>query len=291
MTSQFKQRLLVGSFGVLFLAIIIYFSHTPFFKPIFALISAAIITFALLEYYQLAQNKGMKPLTNLGINCTIVYVIAVYLGTQYSNLAYLSSFTLFGSLFLFFLSFFKSQANPLVNLAVTVFGLAYVTIPLSFIIKLNYFSSVQFQYDGRIWLVYVLAITKMTDIGAYFFGKTMGKRKLAPHISPQKTVEGAVGGLLSAVVTSILFAFYINWMFPNLSSHMNGWQSIVIGFLISLSAQFGDLAESILKRDARVKDSSRLPGLGGMLDIVDSLVFTLPLMYFILKMGLLYNPT
>jgi phosphatidate cytidylyltransferase len=156
-----------------------------------------------------------------------------------------------------------------------------LTLPISCALRINYFFPTHALEDGRLWLAYVLLVTKMTDIGAYFCGKIFGKNKLAPSISPKKTVEGALGGLGAALLTSLIFAFFASHFAP---FHMTFLQSIWIGITMSILAQLGDLSESLLKRDAGVKDSSHLPGLGGMLDIVDSLVFTLPLMYLLLKM-------
>lgn len=286
MTNHFKQRLVVGSLSVALLFVVIYFSYSPFFKPFFVLFTTGIISLALIEYYQLARHKGFRPLMIPSLVCTFIYIIAVYMSLHIPHLAFLPSLTLFCFFLLFFLFFFKAEANPLINLAITVFGLAYLLLPLSCIIKINYFFMPHNEQDGRLWLAYVFAITKITDIGGYVFGKTLGRYKLLPHISPKKTIEGAVGGLLMAVMTSILFHLYSSYASPLFPFVLTLWQSIWLGLLLSLVAQFGDLAESLLKRDAGVKDSSNLPGLGGVLDIVDSLVFTLPLMYFVLKLGL-----
>lgn len=283
-SKQLKSRLLIGGLGVIFLAIAIYFSYVPLFKPVFVLIIAGVIALALLEYYYLTQNKGLKPLLILGTTCSVFYTIAVYLSFQYSFLIPLPSFVLWLFLFIFFMAFFKNQPNPISNIAITLFGIAYLTLPLSFALKLNYLPGI--PQDGRLWLAYVLTITKLTDVGAYFFGKLLGKHKLAPHISPQKTIEGAIGGTFLAVAASLACHYLAN-RFHVSSFMLTGWQSIGLGFLISIVAQFGDLAESLLKRDAGVKDSSRLPGLGGILDVVDSLIFTLPLVYFMLKAGLI----
>ena len=170
------------------------------------------------------------------------------------------------------------------NLAITLFGIIYLTLPISCALRINYFFPEQAAQDGRLWLAYVLLVTKMTDIGAYFCGKTLGKNKLAPSISPKKTIEGALGGLGAALITSLIFTLLASTLtiFP-----MSFLQSIWIGIAMSVLAQLGDLSESLLKRDAGVKDSSHLPGLGGMLDIVDSLIFTLPLMYLLLKMEII----
>ncbi len=280
LSTHFKQRLFLGSLGIFGLALCIYFSFHAIFKPFFILLNAGIISFTLLEYYHLAQHKGYLPSTYLGFFCSIAYVISLAFTLHDPSLNGLPSLILLGSLFLFFLSFFYRQPLALGNLAVTVFGLAYVTIPLSSVIGITYFFPPGAAEDGRLWLAYVLIISKMADIGAYFFGKTLGKTKLAPSISPQKTLEGAIGGLGIALASSILFALTATFKISIV-------QSIWLGLLFGMLSQFGDLAESLIKRDAGVKDSSQLPGLGGLLDIVDSLVFTLPLMYILLQMHLL----
>lgn len=285
-SKQLKHRLVVGSLTALFIFTLIYFSYTPFFKPFFVLIAATIIALALIEYYYLTQTKGLNPLIELGTTCSVLYIIAVYISVQYPTVLPLPSFILWMFLFSFFVAFFKNQPNPITNIAVTLFGIAYLTLPLSFAIKLNYLQIPQSEQDGRLWLAYALAVTKLTDIGAYFFGMFLGKHKLAPHISPQKTVEGAIGGIVLAIAGSLAFHFISQNFFPN-SFTLTGWKSIGVGLLVSIVAQFGDLAESLLKRDAGVKDSNRLPGVGGILDVVDSLIFTLPLVFFMLKAGLI----
>ncbi|MDD5671236.1 MAG: phosphatidate cytidylyltransferase, partial [Candidatus Omnitrophica bacterium] len=108
--------------------------------------------------------------------------------------------------------------------------------------------------------------------GAYFVGKNYGKIKLIEHISPNKSVEGAVGGFLTTVALSLLSFIYL--------PHVPFVHLLVLGILTGLLAQLGDLAESVMKRDAGVKDSGAVPGLGGILDILDSLILTIPFIYY-----------
>jgi phosphatidate cytidylyltransferase len=279
--THFQQRIIMGSLSILLVGLGIYFSYHPLFRPLYVLINAAVISMAVIEYYHLAENKGFHPLSWFGVGCTTAYVIASYLGIKYPSAAELPSLILLGALILFFLYYFYQPTVALGNLAVSTFAIVYLTIPLTYGLKITYFSEGG-PVDGRLWLVYILIVTKITDIGAYLFGSLMGKIKLAPMISPKKTVEGAAGGLVAALLASIAFYFLLTGYY---SIEMTLWQGIWLGLIIGVLSQFGDLAESILKRDAGVKDSSKLPGLGGILDIVDSLVFTLPLMYVLLKMG------
>ncbi len=282
--SKFKQRLAVGGLGSILVLFAIAYATHPLFRPIFVLMTAIAISFALWEYYHIAHGKGLKPLSAVGIAATGCYVVATFLGIEYASLSLLPGVVLFSTLCVVLAYFFVKGSDPFTNTAVTLFGILYLTIPLSFIISITYFFPPEASQDGRIWFLYLLFVTKFTDVGAYFFGKTLGKNKLVPFISPKKTWEGAIGGLTIAVITSILFQQIITHYSTTLPLFQMTWmQSIVIGIAISLLAQFGDLAESLLKRDGGVKDSSHLPGLGGMLDVVDSLIFTAPFVYFLMR--------
>lgn len=279
---QFQERVISGSIGFLALYFTILFSDRSFFQPFFILFTALATAVALYEYYFLTAQKGFSPLYKIGILSSSIYIFGVGYTIYFPNVSELPSFILLGTLLLCFLYYFQKGESPLGNLAVTLFGILYVTLPLACVIKINYFFPFGGTEDGRLWLSYVLAVSKITDVAAYFTGVLKGKNKLAPNISPKKTKEGAIGGLCAAIGLSFLFGLASTFhLFP---MHITLWQSVWIGLLLSILAQLGDLTESLLKRDAKVKDSNHLPGLGGMLDIVDSLVFTLPFMYLLLQL-------
>jgi phosphatidate cytidylyltransferase len=278
-TSAFTQRLIVSIILVFILLTAIYYSHNPYTCPFFLLLASILIGGAVLEYYQIAAAKGYKPLRWVGLFGTIAFIAASYFATQETSHLMLPEITVGAILMISFGYYFYTGTSPLINLAITMFGIAYLTIPLSFAIRINYFFPIDGAQDGRIWLLYLLIVTKITDTGAYFSGKKWGKHKLAPAISPNKTWEGALGGLATGVVASLVFAS----LFPNSMFHLSALNGLWLGAAISIVAQYGDLAESLLKRDGGVKDSSALPGLGGLLDIADSLVFTAPLVYIFLK--------
>jgi len=281
--SHMNQRLTTSGIGVAILLFFLYLSHTIFFDWLFVLFIATMVGLALWEYYRIAKSNGMHPLAKIGIIGSTCYIIAVFLSTQWVGMKPLPIAVLGLTLLVAFVYYFIKGKDPFVNLAVTCFALAYLTLPLSFAVDINYFFPAESTQDGRWWLLYLFAVTKMTDAGAFFVGKQFGTKKLAPYISPRKTVEGALGGFLVAVLTSILFYLATNLFFHQPPILLTLWQSIWLGSLICIAAQFGDLAESLLKRDVGVKDSNtKLPGLGGMLDIVDSLVFTVPLLYIFL---------
>lgn len=282
--NNLQQRLVVGSVSTACMLFAIYLSHTPAFSSIFVLLIAAIISLALWEYYHIAQLKQLQPLSKIGLIGTVAFTCSTFLSTQFEQ-AQLLPHIVFGlTLASGYLYYFIKGTDPLVNLAVTLFGFVYLTIPLSFLILINYFSANPTVVDGRWCLFYLLTVTKMTDTGGYFIGKRFGRTKLSPGISPKKTWEGAIGGLCTSILASVILYAIFNHFFQHSPFDITLWQSIWLGALISVTAQFGDLAESLLKRDTGVKDSSHLPGLGGVLDIVDSVIFTAPLMYLFLKM-------
>lgn len=267
--SNFQQRLVLSTAFFLVLAFAITFSTSPLFRPIFTLLVLAVVGSALWEYYRISREKNIEPLVGVGIVGSSLYLYTLFLSTQYAAFANLPQMVLLLTLFAAFLTALINRKNPLVTLSTTLFGLCYLTLPLATLIPINFVF-------GRFWLVYLLVVTKMTDMGGYFAGKILGKNKFVPSISPKKTWEGAVGGFLSSIIASVML-FWGFTDFPII-------YGVALGALLSILAQFGDLAESLLKRDCGVKDSSHLPGLGGMLDIVDSLVFTAPTLYFLLQM-------
>lgn len=277
MSLQFKQRLIVSILSILAIAFFIYFSQIPWFKPLFFGLNAVIVAVALLEYYRLTINRGFHPATISGTLCGVIYIMSLYPGIDQTFWRPLPLLILLFSLLILSVLFFRNHSQVMANLAITFFGLVYLAVPIGCAIQINYWPSID-GIDGRMWLAYVLIVTKMTDIGAYFTGKTIGQRPLAPHISPKKTIEGAIGGIVAATLASILFAVYLDGSLFTLI------QSFWLGILIAILAQLGDLVESNLKRDAGVKDSNQIPGLGGVLDQADSLVFTLPLVYLLIQM-------
>lgn len=282
--TNLQQRLTVSIIGVLLLLFSIYFSTTPLFRPIFVFLFASCIAFAIWEYYQIAIAKKCVPLVRLGLCASFAYVFSLSLVAHGWASLLLPQIIFALSLLIFSIYYLFRDHDPLINLAVTIFALIYLTVPLSLMLSINYFFEKTGTQDGRLWFCYLLAVTKMTDTGAYFVGKKFGRQKLAPHISPKKTIEGAVGGLLASLIASLAF-FWASQAYPNsFRLTINLTESLFLGLAIGVIGQFGDLIESLLKRDGGVKDSNQLPGLGGMLDIVDSLVFTTPIVYFFLQL-------
>ena len=174
----------------------------------------------------------------------------------------------------------KLNAHGIETMAITLFGLMYVAWLGNFMTRINFVT-----VNGRYWVMYLVVVTKFTDIGAYLIGSSLGRHKMIPRISPKKTWEGTVGGVLFAVGGSFLCL----WVMPD-ESRADGMEvshAIVLGMLLGVAAVIGDLAESLIKREAGVKDSSTiLPGHGGCLDMIDSLLFTAPLLYVYMRLVL-----
>ena len=152
----------------------------------------------------------------------------------------------------------------------------YVPWLLNFIQKINFFPGI----DGRFYVLYFILVTKFSDVGAYCVGSLVGRHKMIPRISPGKTWEGFAGAIVVSTGASIAFAHLAG---PRLAG-MTTPHAAILGVLLSVAAVIGDLIESLFKREAGVKDSGRFfPGIGGILDLLDSLLFNAPLMYLYLR--------
>jgi phosphatidate cytidylyltransferase len=161
-----------------------------------------------------------------------------------------------------------------------VIGVLYTGGLLSFGYALREYPYAIGNRAGTVLVAFPLVLTWASDIGAYFVGRAIGGRKLIPAVSPGKTVSGALGGLVTTIVVSSLYVRFA--LVPLASLTMTVPAALLFGAIISVSAQIGDLVESLLKREANVKDSSRLiPGHGGLLDRLDSLLFVLPVAYLL----------
>ncbi|MCC7476569.1 MAG: phosphatidate cytidylyltransferase [Pirellulales bacterium] len=192
---------------------------------------------------------------------------------------------------------FDTKRPTTVYLGLEAFSILYLGGLLGFIVQLRALSGGSFGEEGRVGmlaLVSLLAIVKMSDTGQYTAGRLFGKHKLAPSISPGKTWEGVAGGALFAIVAAVIV---FGWAGPQITGRPGGCAALmadlarlarVTGFAIALTAAgiLGDLAESVLKREAGVKDSSAwMPGFGGVLDLLDSLLGAAPVAYLLWAVG------
>jgi phosphatidate cytidylyltransferase len=180
---------------------------------------------------------------------------------------------------------FRQPGESVVRIALGILTVVYVAVPVSFLLALRLHGD---NPRGMAALVSLVLIVKTSDAGAYFSGRWFGRRKMAPLISPKKTVAGFVGGLLTAAGVSWIF---FDGIAPGIAGSAAGQTSLagalVYGLLIGLAGVIGDLSESLLKRDMERKDSSGwMPGLGGVLDVLDSLLFAAPIAYLCWVLGL-----
>lgn len=183
--------------------------------------------------------------------------------------------------------FQASEGRATLRLASTLLPCCYLGVPFAFLVGLRLQGGNSW---GMVSLLSLLVVVKMSDAGAYGAGRLWGRRKLAPRLSPNKTLEGAIGGLVVAALAAIAFRWAIvPLIVPNeLESAGNEVAWAIYGCLLAVAAMGGDLAESLVKRDLGCKDSSRwLPGLGGMLDLIDSVLFAAPVAYFSWIAGLI----
>lgn len=165
----------------------------------------------------------------------------------------------------------KLRQNALTDVAVTIFGAVYIGLLSGYLVRIHLPES------GAKLVIYFVAVAKSADIGGYLTGKFLGRHKLAPNISPKKTIEGAAGG----IVLSIVVAFALSSLLPGPFS--SSWK-ILFALLVNVTAQFGDLAESVLKRSCNVKDSAViLPRVCGALDLIDSILLSAPVGYYLIR--------
>jgi phosphatidate cytidylyltransferase len=174
------------------------------------------------------------------------------------------------------------EDEPLRTMAYTLFGLLYVLWLFNFITKILYLTPrANGAVTGQFYVLYLIAVTKFSDMGAYLTGSAIGRHLMSPHISAKKTWEGFFGALGFALLCSLaLFK-----LMPGHLSALTWTHATVLGLLLGFAAVIGDLGESIVKRSTGVKDSGgMLPGIGGALDLIDSLLFTAPLLFFYLRL-------
>ncbi|MFW6107566.1 MAG: phosphatidate cytidylyltransferase [bacterium] len=240
---------------------------------------------ALTELYQMMRRAGLRPFSNIGVSTGVVlipYYVWLYPAADGSvsgeaavalALAPLAFFV-----FILLARAASARGDPgpqLRNAAVTLFGVMYVAVPLALLVRLRFFGS-----EGWHCVAVVVAVAKITDTGAYFCGKAFGRHKLAPRISPNKTIEGAVGGLVFGVLAWFALAYLME--IETLTRPPVG-VIMLSGLAVSAAGQAGDLTESLIKRACDVKDSSdMLPVLGGVLDLIDSLLLAGPAGYVLL---------
>lgn len=237
-----------------------------------ALTVVLFIAAGLYEFFLMLERKGTGTYKYFGIALGSLIPISIMLRFELTR-GWEFLFIILALLFLVVMQFKRRQhSGAIIGISTTVFGIVYISWSFSFLIKIRYLEG------GLGLLAALLLITKSCDIGAYLIGSRFGRHSFVPSISPHKTIEGALGGVVFSVLSAIAFKPVLNSSYLTL---------IALGVGISILGQLGDISESLIKRDCQIKDSgSVFPGMGGVLDQIDSLLFTAPVFYFYLSVFL-----
>lgn len=251
------QRIISALVGIPLVVIAVWFGGIPLI-----LLTGLIIVLGLREMTEMLAKLGLKPSLWLAVAGGLIMTAGSFLykeGYPGPTITIILFMHLLATVALY-------PRYSLLDSAGTMMGTMYVGL-------LNYFYLLRMLPDGWIWLIFTLTATWATDTMAYFIGMAFGRRRIAPALSPKKTLEGAVGGFAGSILVAAAFSFI--YSFLPLS------KVLLLGLALGAAAQVGDLLESAFKRQAGVKDSSDLiPGHGGILDRIDSTLFTAPLVYY-----------
>ena len=282
--SELTTRILLALFGIPLTLGLIYAGGWIFVAAL-----GGVAGIGAWELFRMARTAGNEPLDTAGIALAAsvpLFVHAAYLNVFRVTLT--MTMLVFMALLASVIWLRGTSRKPLVSFALTVAGIIYPGL-IVYMYPLRYHDYAIGALAGSTVLMFPIAVTWATDTGAYAFGRMFGRRKLIPSVSPAKTIEGALGGVLIAIVGAWLYVMFLLKPFAQLSVLPSG--IIIFGLAVGVVGQIGDLAESLLKRDSGVKDSSKLlPGHGGILDRFDSLLFVLPVAYLLLQHILVPSP-
>jgi phosphatidate cytidylyltransferase len=252
----------------------------------------ALILLGIREFYQLIEAKGAHPLWGFGLTAGALLPVVAFFGNEYHVTMLMTAVLLA----VMVAQVGKAQiTEALASISGTFFGVFYVGWLLSHAVTLRNFQKVVASkwgpdagslYDpnaGAFFVVFCVTAVVLSDAGAYFAGRAWGRRKLAPKISPGKTVEGALGGVVVGTLGALLCKGIFDLAWPALSQGLSWAFAALLGPVLSMAGIVGDLVESLLKRDAAQKDAGHLlPGMGGVLDRIDSALLAIPVMYYLL---------
>ena len=284
---RLRSGLLIGLFGL----IVVLLGGWYF------TIAISLLTYiALLEFFRMAEFTGIKPATKTTLFACLIIIISTYLEViGLLDREIYNSFLPICSVVICTWLLLQPKSGKISDIAASIFGLFYLGFLPSYWIKLRGVQTAltnssegsvsleSFSNSSGLSLTLISCLLIVaSDIGSYFIGKSFGKTPLSP-ISPSKTIEGLIGGIICSILVATSFAFLLNWQNPFLIG-------ILYGILVSLMALVGDLIESMMKRDAKLKDSGTfLPGHGGILDRIDSYIFTPSVIYYIIIIMKYFN--
>jgi len=255
-----KQRLITALWGLPLITTVIWFG-----EPWFTIVIASLGLLAAYEFYRIVSTQQVRALTYLGLIWTLLFIISPHFGYAAATPLLLTSLVMIS---LIYMLSRKTVEGAYTGCVWTIAGVLYIGWLLSYLVALRGLDA------GRYWVFLALFVTFASDSSAYFIGRAWGKHRLAPHISPGKTWEGAVAGALGAIIISLglvkLFGLPLSY-----------GQVILLGLLVSVFAQLGDLVESLFKRNMSIKESGNFfPGHGGILDRIDSAAFAAVVVYY-----------
>lgn len=275
--SELTKRVLFAVVAIPVVAGTLYYGDAPL-----AILLSITAGLAAWEYNRMAAVAGARPMMVWGVVLAALLPLGVHAARLGLWVPPISLVALLVPLLLSVALWTRgSDGRPIEAVATTIFGVWYTGGMLAVIYTLRYHRFAIGDEAGMLLVFFPMVLTWVNDMGAFFAGRAWGKRKLMPSVSPGKTVAGAVGGLVVCAVAAWAYVEFL--LGPRAQLGMTVPAVLLFGAAISVAAQVGDLAESMLKREAKVKDSSTLiPGHGGVLDRVDSLLFTIPLAYVLL---------
>lgn len=242
-----------------------------------------VMIIASKEYVDILKNKGFLPFFKVILIVSITMIFVTFSG--YHHL--ISLILLMGTIGSFLAVLFRGRQPYIANVATTILGFLIAWMPCHLCLIRHLGPDVtlfNFTFSkGLYFLLFIFFVIMVTDISAYYFGVRYGKHKLSPVISPKKTIEGSVAGVIGALITGLILGKLMG---------ISLYHSFTLALITTVMAQLGDLSESLIKRDAGVKDSGHsLPGHGGFLDRVDSYLFSVPVAYYYIKYFILSGLT
>lgn len=261
------------------------------------MVAGAVALLAINEFLKLVMNYGVQPLSQLTYAFVALFFVFVIVASANATPLMEATAVLYGTTLAAALApfVFLTGAMRRTHLttaysaaAASVFAFTYIAVPMALLVEIRR------QPAGAIWVIYTLLAVWAGDIFAYFVGKSLGRHRMSPHISPKKTWEGAIASILASIIIGTLWFQHApgissallpaglidrrSGMFGLEQPHL--WPIILLSAVVNIAAQLGDLVESLIKRGAGVKDSgSILPGHGGMLDRIDAMLFAVPVVW------------
>lgn len=267
----FVKRTITAIFFVLIILVPIFAGQISF-----GIIFLIITIFGLNEFYRLYAKTGLSPQTILGIIAGIIVYLSSYIDAgNHSDIQYFI-YLIPCIMVMFIVELFRNKDKPLDNIAITLFGIIYIALPLSLLNYFVYLPGNHLEYNPNILLGFIFLIW-IYDSAAYVSGSSFGKHRMFERVSPKKSWEGAITGFIICCTAG----FFMTKVFPELTN----FEWLAVSVINVIAGNFGDLTESLFKRKLGIKDSGTiLPGHGGILDRFDSILFASPAVYFLLKL-------